>query len=398
MPTKLRKIPLKYVISLPISDKTMDEKTFGHKPYTFDRVIRMTLGAIAIGAIIMLIYVLRNVLLPFGVAVVVAYLLEPIVQFIRRHLKLKGRSIAVFLTLFGAVSVIGLLAWLLIPSIVEEMHEVGQLISVYLSSEQNVPFIHEEVHHFIKEHLSLDRIGSMLSNMDLSNATGRLMDFVNSSIGLIISICNWLLTFLYIIFIMLDYERLNRGLRAMVPISMRRTAFAIGHDVKESMNRYFRGQAIIACCVGILFTIGFLIIDMPLAIILGIFIGILNLVPYLQAASIPVTALLCLVYSVESSVNFWEISLEATAVYIVVQAIQDLVLTPRIMGKAMNLNPAIILLSLSIWGTLLGLLGMIIALPMTTLLLSYYERYVIRRSQQKPISSSKTQQRKSKRE
>ena len=120
--------------------------------------------------------------------------------------------------------------------------------------------------------------------------------------------------------------------------------------------------------------------------------------PYLQAASIPVTALLCLVYSVESSVNFWEISLEATAVYIVVQAIQDLVLTPRIMGKAMNLNPAIILLSLSIWGTLLGLLGMIIALPMTTLLLSYYERYVIRRSQQKPISSSKTQQRKSKRE
>ncbi|MDE7408357.1 MAG: AI-2E family transporter, partial [Muribaculaceae bacterium] len=64
-------------------------------------------------------------------------------------------------------------------------------------------------------------------------------------------------------------------------------------------------------------------------------------------------------------------------VYIVVQAIQDLVLTPKIMGKAMGLNPAIILLSLSVWGSLLGLLGMILALPMTTLLLSYYERYVI---------------------
>ena len=357
----------------------MREKTFGHAPYTFDRVIRMTLGALAISAIIALIYVLRNVLLPFGVAIVVAYLLEPIVQFIRNRLRLKGRSVAVFLTLFGAASLLGVLAWLLIPTVINEMHQVGKWISVYLSSEQNVPFIHEDVHRFIKENLSLDKIGALLSNMDLSSATGRVMDLVNSGIGLILSICNWLLTFLYIIFIMLDYERLNRGLRAMVPHSMRRTAFAIGNDVKDSMNRYFRGQAMIACCVGIMFTIGFLIIGMPLAIVLGIFIGILNLVPYLQAVSIPFTALLCLVYSVEGSVSFWEISIEAIAVYVIVQIIQDLILTPRIMGKAMNLNPAIILLSLSIWGTLLGLLGMIIALPMTTLLLSYYERYIIHR-------------------
>lgn len=358
----------------------MKERTFGQRVYTFDRVIRMTLGAIILGAIIALIYVLRNVLLPFGVAVVIAYLLEPIVQFIRRRLKLKGRSIAVFITLFGSALVMGLLAWLLIPSIVEEMHQVGELISVYLSSDQNVPLIHDDVHLFIKKHLSLDRIGSMLTNIDISQATGHVMHLLNSGIGLIIYICNWLLTFLYIIFIMIDYDRLNRGLRAMVPQSLRHVAFTIGHDVKDSMNRYFRGQALIACCVGVMFTIGFLIIDMPLAIVLGIIIGILNLVPYLQAVSIPFTGLLCLVYSVESSVNFWEISLEAIAVYVIVQIIQDLVLTPRIMGKAMNLNPAIILLSLSIWGTLLGFLGMIIALPMTTLLLSYYERYVIRRT------------------
>lgn len=360
----------------------MKERTFGQKVYTFDRVIRMTLGAITFGAIIALIYILRNVLLPFGVAVVIAYLLEPIVQFIRQRLKLKGRGVAVFLTLAGATLALCLLAWLLVPSIVEEMHQVGKLISVYLSSEQNVPFIHNDVHLFIKENLSLDKIGALLTNIDISYATGHVMSLVNSSIGLIISICNWLLTFLYIIFIMLDYERLNRGLRAMVPQSMRHVAFTIGRDVKDSMNRYFRGQALIACCVGILFSIGFLIIDLPLAIVLGIIIGILNLVPYLQAISIPFTGLLCLVYSMESSVNFWEISLEAVAVYVIVQTIQDLVLTPRIMGKAMNLNPAIILLSLSIWGTLLGLLGMIIALPMTTLLLSYYERYVIRRTKE----------------
>ncbi len=66
------------------------------------------------------------------------------------------------------------------------------------------------------------------------------------------------------------------------------------------------------------------------------------------------------------------------AIYIIVQAIQDLILTPRIIGKAMSMNPAIIFLSLSIWGTLLGLIGLIIAIPLTTLLLAYYDEYVIR--------------------
>lgn len=63
-------------------------------------------------------------------------------------------------------------------------------------------------------------------------------------------------------------------------------------------------------------------------------------------------------------------------VYIVVQCIQDFFLTPKIMGRAMGLNPAIILLSLSVWGTLLGFIGLIIALPLTTLLLAYYNQYI----------------------
>ena len=75
--------------------------------------------------------------------------------------------------------------------------------------------------------------------------------------------------------------------------------------------------------------------------------------------------------------EFWPMWWECIATFAAVQVVGDLVLTPRIMGKAMGLNPAIILLSLSIWGTLLGFIGMIIALPMTTLLLSYYEQYVI---------------------
>jgi predicted PurR-regulated permease PerM len=178
---------------------------------------------------------------------------------------------------------------------------------------------------------------------------------------------------------MLDYERLLIGFKRMVPPKYRQKMFAVARDVKSSMNHYFRGQALVAFCVGILFCIGFLIIKLPLAIVLGLFIGLLNMVPYLQLISLVPTTLLCLVCSVSGGANFWVIWGETMAVYIIVQCIQDFILTPRIMGKVMGLNPAIILLSLSIWGSLLGFTGMIIALPLTTLLLSYYERYISRR-------------------
>ena len=117
-----------------------------------------------------------------------------------------------------------------------------------------------------------------------------------------------------------------------------------------------------------------------MGVVLGLFIGVLNMVPYLQLISLPITALLCIVSSVSTGGDFWIIFWESMAVYVVVQCIQDLFLTPKIMGKAMGLNPAVILLSLSVWGTLLGFIGLIIALPLTTLFLSYYDIYVVQRN------------------
>jgi predicted PurR-regulated permease PerM len=117
-----------------------------------------------------------------------------------------------------------------------------------------------------------------------------------------------------------------------------------------------------------------------MAIGLGLFIGLLNMVPYLQLVGFIPTILLAIVKAAETGENFWAIMLMALIVFAVVQTIQDTFLTPKIMGKVTGLNSAIILLSLSIWGSLLGVLGMIIALPMTTLLLTYYQRYIINKN------------------
>ena len=154
------------------------------------------------------------------------------------------------------------------------------------------------------------------------------------------------------------------------------------------MNKYFRGQALVALCVGILFSIGFLIIDFPIAVGLGMFIGLLNMVPYLQLVGFVPAILLAIVKAADTGQNFWVIMLMVLIVFAVVQIIQDTFLTPKIMGHVTGLHSAIILLSLSIWGSLLGILGMIIALPLTTLSIDYYQKYVIMKKSliEEPVS------------
>ena len=144
------------------------------------------------------------------------------------------------------------------------------------------------------------------------------------------------------------------------------------------MSNYFRGQSLIALCVGILFSIGFLIIDFPMAIGFGLFVGMLNIVPYLQITSVVPMIFLALVKAANTGENFWWLLIAAGIVMLVVQIIQETILIPRIMNKAIGLHPAVILLSLSIWGSLLGLVGMIIALPATSLMLSYYRQFLRR--------------------
>ena len=148
-------------------------------------------------------------------------------------------------------------------------------------------------------------------------------------------------------------------------------------DVERELNNYIRGQGLVALIMGVMFCVGFTIIDFPMAIGMGILIGIMDLVPYLHTFALIPTAFLALLKAADTGQNFWMIFGMAVIVFIVVQIISDMIVTPKIMGKAMRLNPAILLLSLSVWGALLGFIGLIIALPLTTILIAYYQKYIV---------------------
>jgi predicted PurR-regulated permease PerM len=367
----------------------MENFPYYRTPYTFDRVVRIIFSVVgALGALYVL-YILRAVLLPFMVACLMAYILEPVVKFNMRVLHLKRRFLPVVLTLVEVLGVLTLFCVIFIPYLVEECREMAATISKYATTQIQIPYVSQQIHDFIRDNVNFDEISRWMSREEwlklLKQTLSSSWNFVSSSVAFILGVASWVIVLLYLIFIMLDYDRLMLSFRQLVPYQHRHRVFHIFDDVKHAMNRYFRGQFVIAMTVGVLFAIGFLIIDLPMAVVLGLFIGLLNMVPYLQLISLPITAVLCVVAYVANGVDFWVIFWEAMAVYVVVQCIQDLILTPKIMGKAMGLNPAIILLSLSVWGSLLGFMGLIIALPLTTLLLSYYDLYVVQRIRRKKL-------------
>lgn len=350
--------------------------------YDLDRTVRLVINCVIFIAAIWLINLLRGVLLPFLVGCLIAYLFEPFVQFNRALLHLRGRIIATFVTLFEVVFFLSLICYFIFPMIANESAQMASMLHAYSQAHEHIPFVPEGVHDFLRRNLDFDRLASMLTRDEwkrmAEEALSASWSVITGSISLIMSVFSWLIVFLYVVFIMIDYDAIAQGIRRMVMPKYRRIVFKIADDVKRSMNQYFRGQALVALCVGILFSIGFLIVGLPLAIILGLFIGLLNMVPYLQLISLIPVTLICIISSVGEGIPFWPLFWQCMAVYVVVQLIQDFFLTPKIIGKAMSMNPAIIFLSLSVWGTLLGFIGLIIAIPLTTLLMAYYDEYLIK--------------------
>ena len=354
----------------------------GRSKFTFDNVVRGLLWAIVITGIVMLLNRLSGVLVPFFLAWLIAYLLFPLVKFFQYRCKMKYRFLGIICSFLVVGLVLTGIFLLIFPPIVEETTRVKDLLVAYLSQSQLMNNIPDTIEDFIREHLTVEDIKGIVTQdgfLDGVKATvPKLWDVITQSISIVSSLFTISMVILYTLLILLDYERLTTGWPRLLPERYRPFATQLVHDVGDSMNKYFRGQAMVAFCVGILFSIGFLIIDFPMAVGLGLFIGLLNMVPYLQLIGFVPTILLAIVKAAETGQNFWMIMLMAVIVFAVVQAIQDAILTPKIMGHVTGLNSAIILLSLSIWGSLMGILGMIIALPMTTLLISYYQKYIVK--------------------
>ena len=326
---------------------------------------------------------LYGVLLPFFVSFLLAYVLDPIVVFIQTKCRVRNRALAVVITLVLAVGiVVGAIAALRKP-VMDQVNTAWAGFQNYIATFDINQYMSAETQEKLLQWKEEWDWKSVLANPELTTSIKELLPKIGNWITGGLSWMSELLVvfigFMYLIFLMIDFPNIRANYSKYIPRKIRPRVVTMMGDIDRNMNAYFRGQAMVATCVGVLFAIGFTIIGMPMGIAMGLIIGLLNMVPYMQALGIPPCIVLCLIQSAQTGQPVWLTLLLMAVVFIVVQSIQDMVLTPKIMGNVTGMSPAAILLSLSIWGAICGVIGMIIALPITTLIISYYDRYIANR-------------------
>ena len=355
---------------------------FFRREFTFDRIARMLVLSVLILLIYVAVQAIWSVILPFLLAGIFAYVMMPLVRFFQYTLRLRSRGLSVILTLLLLGAVVYLAVIFIIPSINAEIEKTLQVISGYSSGQDILTMIlPRNIRNYLNGGLRWGNFPQQLSLEKVLENVKLLLDQVGGIINSTLSIFSWglvfLIGFVYFVFILLDFENLGRGFISLFPKTLRPTIRTISMDLDRYMNNYFRGQALVAMSVGILLSIGFNIIGLPLATAMGIFIGILNFIPYMQALGIIPLGLASLLMAAQTGENAFVCMLLAYGVLMIVQIIQDMIIVPRIMGQTMGMRPSLILLILSIWGYLLGFFGMLIALPITMFIYSLYMRYVL---------------------
>lgn len=338
--------------------------------------MRLIIGIVIAGILIWLIRYLSDVLLPFFVACLIAYLLQPVVGFNQRLLHTKKRMLPSIFTMIEILLIIGILGYIFLPSIIKETEMLANIIKNVNSGKEEVPEYYHRIIDFFEKYINPSQINTTLKTMHIEQLITKGTSLFQESMHVIVVTLGWLLTIIYILFILIDYPQIVKGFKLIFPSKYRPKAVEVVNDVKVNMNHYFRGQGFVALCAMVLYCIGFSIIGLPLAIPMGMLVGILYMIPYFQYVTLIPVAIICFIYSLGGGHEFWPLLGKCGLVYLISQSVCDYIITPHVMGREMGLNPAIILLSLSVWGSLMGIIGMIVALPLTSLIMTYYEKYI----------------------
>lgn len=347
-------------------------------PITFDRLARWGLVAGGFVATFLVLHYLSAVLLPFFVAWLFAYLMYPLVKFIQYRLRVRIRAVSIVIAMIVCLTVFGGVLWLIIPPMIEQFAKFTSLATRYLHHVTHINDFPEAIQWWISENgTEIERyLKSDNFSSTLKETAPRLFSVLSETMSLLVSIVASFITLLYMFFILLDYEYLSENWVKIFPRKARPFWRELMKDVEKALNNYIRGQGLVAMTMGILFCIGFTVIGFPMAIGLGILIGIMDMVPYLHTFALIPTAFLAAMKAADTGQSYWVVLASAVAVFCIVQIIIDAIVTPKIMGHKLGLNPAVLLLSLSVWGALLGFIGLIIALPATTIIIAYWKKYV----------------------
>lgn len=320
---------------------------------------------------LVVLWAARGALFPFAVGLVVAYLLVPLVNRVQaampegleRHAL--GRPIAIIVVYLVGLALVGAFFSFLVPKVVKQM---GLLLSaaptLYLEGQDLVnqaltawnAYLTPDLQRMIQDYVQ--GIGP--------GALGALQRGAFRTIGIVTNTVSWFLGLLvipfWLFFVLNDSNKVKQGALNLLPPQIRPDAEALRIIVDRVLGAYIRGQLVLAFTVGLMATVGLMLLRVEFALLLGITAGAFEVFPFIGPILGAIPAIVVALLQEPALV------LRVIVLFVAIQQIENVLLVPKINGDAVALHPALIMIVLVVGQQLFGLVGMLIAVPVTAVL------------------------------
>jgi predicted PurR-regulated permease PerM len=331
--------------------------------------VRMAWGAafaIVIGG---LIWVLRPVFAVLAASAGLAYILDPPVDWLeRRRLSRESAIGVVFSAMLGSAALVGLL---FVPSFVRQAGEIWTKLDPFIRNlDQTVAPVLAWLSETSGRPVTLDLAdlqalapGWIEENAARVQETGTQLvrGLFTQGLGVMSTIVNLTLLPVFVFYLLRDWDKLVSAIGDLIPHAHRARSARVATEVDRRLSAFVRGQITVSAIMAVLYSIGLLIVGIDLAIAVGVLSGMLFVVPYLGTA---VGIVLATILALLKFGIGWEL-LQLVAVFAIVQLIEGYLLTPRIVGEQVGLHPLVVMIALIVGGSLLGIWGMLLAIPIT---------------------------------
>jgi predicted PurR-regulated permease PerM len=313
---------------------------------------------------------LKAILAPFVVAMIISYVLNPVVSMLAARKMPRGIAVlliyAVFLTCLAVILIN------LIPMLIEQMEELNEHLPEMTMHAQNIMnnLDNRGVPVGIKEGVDQwllqweDRLAKGISNF---------MDHIGSTINIVLNI--FIIPFL-IFYILKDFDVFERAVVSLLPRTRRKASVRLLKEIDEALGNYVRGQFLVCLIVGILAYIGYMIVGMPYALLMASIVAVFNIVPYLGPFLGAAPAV------VMASTISWKMVLMVIIVNWLCQLLESNIVSPQVVGKKLHLHPMLIIFALLVGGEIAGVVGLILAVPLFAVLkviIQHFFAYYVKR-------------------
>jgi predicted PurR-regulated permease PerM len=314
------------------------------------------------------VHVFRPVLVPLLISLAFAYLLEPLVTWLPARWKL-GLEVAIILAIVvGGLALLGS-ALFIIPPVVAQVIESGQKLpdAVRSATEAVKPVLEGWHARYPTAYESAIKKLSGLTEGSFSQGgsiTGFLSKGLEGLVGVTANLLNLILIPVFSFYILRDLDKARQSLERLIPPRFRTGATRMFDRLESVVSNFVRGQLTVAVVLCVLYSLGYFLVGAPLPLSLGVLAGFGYLIPYLGAF---IAVMLAILLAVMAHPTWWTV-ISILIVYLVVHLIEGFVLTPRILGDRLQLHPLFVIIGLIIGGSLFGILGIILALPVMAIM------------------------------